>query len=428
MEKENEEVKSRLEELHKSNKILSCEKDALAMKLHHLEGQEEKHQSKISQLEDNTAELEKSKLKQEKELIRYKYDKGVLKDQLKHLEEKHDVCGRNLRELKESNKESIQGMRRQMEQLMNEESGTSRHLEEKLQTQETNFNQEISQLKNQLSTRDDQVVGLRKQLSLVRETHQNELKVKLNSLNEDIESRNKELSLCQDQTDLLKGQIKDFKDIKRNNNKLAKDNEKLKIDNNSMMLDLFQKKEFEKVHKDKIQTLIGKISGLQQELNASGRVTETAEEKIIKLTKELVTCRYQYNDSIVDCDLMSRKMRESEFDLVTSQEKVEELKKICAELEISVKSSELKRESTGTELDVTKRKLAEQSDAIETLLKERQEDEAKIQMMKVELAKDVLPQKVEGEGKVPNKTLSTLESNQDVNEPKTFLKQSEIFM
>ena len=230
-------------------------------------------------------------------------------------------------------------------------------------------------MKNQLCFRDDQINGLRKQLSNVRENHQSEIKAKLDTFNKEMEAKSKELELCKDQ---IGNQIND---IKKNNSKLAKENEKLKIKNNSLKSDIEEQIELDKAQKEKIQSL-------QEELSISKRnATEAVNEKVIKLSQELVTCREKYNDSVVDCDTLTRKIRMTSFELGSSQKKIEELNKICAELETNVELFELKSTSDNSEMELTKKKLAVQSDVIGRLLKERRDDEAKIKLLMAESAK-----------------------------------------
>ena len=355
------ETKVELKEFYDTNKILTSEKDELVNKLRDIE-------------------MQKSEL--EKELGRFMYEKVVLKERLKILEDQHKVCGRNMRELERSNTESLQDTRRQMEQLLNEEAGLSRHLEEKvkeqaemLEKQVASHNEEVTQLNNQLVSKDEQVNGLRKQLSNVRENHQTEMNAKVTIFNAEMEEKIKELELCKDQTE---GQINDFK---KNNSKLAKENEKLKIKNNSLKADLVEKIELDKVQKERIATL-------QEQLNISKQKTkEAVDEKVIKLSQELAMCQEKYNDSIVDCDVMSREFHKSKSNVGAYQKQIEELKKMCAELDISVKTFELKSTSESSELVLAKKKLAVQSGVIEKLLKERCEDEAKIKVLVAESPK-----------------------------------------
>ena len=374
------ETKVELKEFYDTNKILAFEKDELVNKLRDIE-------------------MQKSEL--EKELGRFMYEKVVLKERLKSLEDQHKVCGRNLRELERSNTESLQNTRQQMEQLLNEEAGLSRHLEEKvkeqaemLEKQKESYNEEVTQLNNQVVSKDNQVNGLRKQLSNVRENHQTEMNAKVTTFSAEMEVKIKELELCKDQTE---GQINDFK---KNNSKLAKENEKLKMRNNSLASDLVEKIELDKAQKEKISTL-------QEELDISKQKTkEAVDKKVIKLSQELVMCQEKYNDSIVVCDVMSREIQNSQSNVGAYQKQIEELKKMCAELDTSVKTFELKSTSESSELVLAKKKLAVQSDVIEKLLKERCEDEAKIKVLVAESAKAKNLQK--------DQALSTL----DVEDPK----------
>ena len=98
-------------------------------------------------------------------------------------------------------------------------------------------------------------------------------------------------------------------------------------------------------------------------------------------------CQEKYNDSIVDCDVMSREFHKSKSNVGAYQKQIEELKKMCAELDISVKTFELKSTSESSELVLAKKKLAVQSGVIEKLLKERCEDEAKIKVLVAESPK-----------------------------------------
>ena len=64
-------------------------------------------------------------------------------------------------------------------------------------------------------------------------------------------------------------------------NNLVKENDKLNSDNKSMMLDLFEKSEYEKVNKEQILNLKIKIQDLENQTNsASSGDMKKAQEKI----------------------------------------------------------------------------------------------------------------------------------------------------
>ena len=231
------------------------------------------------------------------------------------------------------------------------ERGISDHQEIRRQTK--------AEHEHQLTTFKTQIQLLEKELdekSSANECQRNELLVKLKALENE------------------------WSDSKKNCSKLIRDNDKLTADNNSMMLDLFEKKEFDKVNKEKIQTLTKKIQDLEKQAGDS-KSSEVAEAKIIELSKELFTFEQQYNDSVVACDLMSKKMRESEFDLVKCQEEVSKLKEKCEQMEKIANKSSVEKEANQKELKNTKDELFRQIQQIQNLTKVNLENENKLEAM-----------------------------------------------
>ena len=180
----------------------------------------------------------------------------------------------------------------------------------------------------------------------------------------------------------LKVLEKDFDESKNNLSKLTRDNEKLTVDNNSMMLNLFEKKELDKVNKDKIQTLTKKVHELESQAGKSSEGDiKAAEAKIIELSKDLFTFEQLYNDSVVDCDLLSKKMRESEFDLVDCQEKVGKLKEKCEQMEKTGDETGVQKEEMGKELKNTKDELTLHIQQVRNLTEVNQANESKLEAM-----------------------------------------------
>ena len=180
----------------------------------------------------------------------------------------------------------------------------------------------------------------------------------------------------------LKALEKDFDESKKNRSKLTRDNEKLTVDNNSMMLNLFEKKELDKVNKDKIQRLTKKVQELESQAGKSSESDiKAAEAKIIELSKELFTFEQLYNDSVVDCDLMSKKMRESEFDLVDCQEKVSKLKEKFEQMEKIANESGVQKEEKIKELKNTKDELTLYIQQVNNLTGVNQENGSKLEAM-----------------------------------------------
>ena len=115
-------------------------------------------------------EVEQRGMRQEEALMKVKFEKETLQEEFNVLKDRHSKCYDKLKEEKESQNEAIQHMRKQMEQLIDEGTGSLQNLEDKLRKKEASFSKERHQMITQLSTRDDQVVALRQKLADLEES------------------------------------------------------------------------------------------------------------------------------------------------------------------------------------------------------------------------------------------------------------------
>ena len=333
-------------------------------------------QSKFEQVQLKMEDIEKqSDLKKEdheklvKELKRkFNVERDELKEQIKTLEESLKT---KLEFSQNSSKIEIEKLNKEIEELnrkLKEECDKVDTL--KYQNDETvkgmfDHQQILSQTKaeheQQFTTFKTQIQSLEKELeekTSSNETQRNEMLAKLKALEKDID------------------------ESKKNRSKLTRDNEKLTVNNNSMMLNLFEKKELDKVNKNKIQRLTNKVQELESQAGKySNSDIKAAEAKIIELSKDLFTFEQLYNDSVVDCDLMSKKMRESEFDLVDSQEEVGKLKEKCEQMEKIANESGVQKEERGKEFKNTKDELTLHIQQVRKLTEVNQANESKLEAM-----------------------------------------------
>ncbi|XP_066929006.1 myosin heavy chain, skeletal muscle-like [Clytia hemisphaerica] len=572
------EWEAKLKNVEAEQETLSQENQELVCQLQDLDKSSNEQQAKIEQLNLRVNELQSSKLKDGEEIVMLTISRDGFKEQLTSLKETHNRCFRKQEEMKLAHEKAIQDMRRQMEQILAEELGTTQHLESKLEEQKrdcrhqiskqeeeisskkkdieelsqlledsqnqnqqtlddldaerSNFEEVLKQLRKELleakesttapddsrvnelesilsemearlaeiSEQKDQFVGeanrlknelsdaqrdledlthkitaLTKQQNSSQEEHAQTLEVlkekyeedrlniekllreKENELESVIESRDNELQVrAEKMTDLqcevnqlkeqlqvesqkaeelkkekdsaeekvnslqeashspaddissLKDQIENLEDQLREAEKkheeevdsfklmiealekentdakaeitsckgLKKDNDKLNRENKSMMLDLFEKKELNGLHKNEITLLKNKVKELETKLRANCAPSD----RVIDLSKELLSVQEQCNDAIVECDVMSKQLKTTERELANSRKEVEQYKEKCKDSNKSMDDSQVKFRETQRQLTI---KTASE----ERLRRELDTEQAKTKSLEGQIAK-----------------------------------------
>ena len=183
----------KVDNLEVQNRSMLEEKELLVFQLKDFEVYKKQRESMINQLNDRIKELETEKIEGEKELAQVKREKEELKRELTDLQKAHSRCNQEKKELKDSHEKSIESLRTQMEQLLEEETQASTHLQLKLKEQEQGFQNNISKLESEVCSGKDQLQSLTKQLDELKTKHENEV------------TANKKL---QDEVDQLENNIK----------------------------------------------------------------------------------------------------------------------------------------------------------------------------------------------------------------------------
>ena len=286
---------------------------------------------------------------------------------------------------------------------------------------------EIDQLKQQLKEECTKVDTFKQQGMIDRQQTRDKFEQQITTFKTQIQSLEKELEGKTSSNESERSELlakvtaleNDFNESKKSCNKLTRDNSKLTTDNNSMMLDLFENKEFLNSNKEKIESLTAKVKELENQAcnsKSSDGEIKAAQSKIIELSKELTTCQQQYNDSIMDCDLMSRKIRELEFELADCRKEVTKLKAKCKQIE---NESGIDKEQKNKELIDTKEELARRVLEIQTLTKANQEMESMRKSSKT--SEETMKEQLEGEKQKNQALENEIKSLKElINKPQEF--------
>jgi len=198
-------------------------------------------------------------------------EREELKRKLSDIERDHDRCRKKEKDMKISYEQSIQGMRMQMEQLMKEETETSVYLEKQLKEKEKLFQEECSNMKDEIASREEQI----------------------NTLNGDLKD-------ARDQQQCYKAEVEQLNtEIARLQNEI-KNHSQLEEKRSDGIDEVLQKSEDDKqqlmaaFEEDKTK-LTKQIANLELQLSKEKANVKVANERVLEIESTLIEVEEQHN-------------------------------------------------------------------------------------------------------------------------------------
>uniref|UniRef100_A0A7M5XE36 Uncharacterized protein n=3 Tax=Clytia hemisphaerica TaxID=252671 RepID=A0A7M5XE36_9CNID len=333
-----------------------------------------------------------------------------LTEQQSSLQKEHTQTLESLKEKYEEDRLKIEKLLRETE---NELESVIESRDNELQVQAermTDLQSEVDQLKEQLQVESQKAEELKKEKDSAEErlnSLQQELSEASHSPAEDVSSLKHQIENLEDQlraaekkheeeVDSFKLKIealeKENTDAKAEITSckgLKKDNDKLNRENKSMMLDLFEKKELNGLHKNEITLLKNKVKELETKLRANCAPSD----RVIELSKELLSVQEQCNDAVVDCDVMSKQLKTTERELANSRKEVEKYKEKCKDSNKSMDDSQVKFRETQRQLTIktaSDQRLRRELDTEQAKTKSLEEELAKLKSQMTQNASDAV--------------------------------------
>jgi len=260
----NDENKTELVNLKRQHDLLIVKNEEIIVQLetaNKLKTQVEeildKQNNKIEVLQDERAT-------KDKQLKQVMLERDGLQRKLSDIEREHERCRKNEKEMKISYEQSIQTMRMQMEQLMNEETATSVYLEKQLKEKEKLFQEERSNMELEIASREGQI----------------------DTLNGDLKDARDQQRCCQEQIDQLKAEIGRLQNEIKNYTQL----EEKRSDGLQEVLHESEndKKQLVAEFEGDKNELKNQISNLESQLSKEKASVKTANERVLEIESTLV--------------------------------------------------------------------------------------------------------------------------------------------
>jgi len=311
----NDENKTELVNLKRQHDLLIVKNEEIIVQLETANKLKTQVEEILDEQNNKIEVLQDERATKDKQLKQVMLERDGLQRKLSDIEREHERCRKNEKEMKISYEQSIQTMRMQMEQLMNEETATSVYLEKQLKEKEKLFQEERSNMELEIASREGQI----------------------DTLNGDLKYARDQQRCCQEQIDRLKAEIGRLQNEIKNYTQL----EEKRSDGLQEVLHESEndKKQLVAEFEGDKNELKNQISNLESQLSKEKASVKTANERVLEIESTLVEVEEQHNYflqkvkesfEIEQIDIQEKKNKEIEERLkclnATNQKELDTLK------------------------------------------------------------------------------------------------------